>query len=80
MTGIDVGPVSVLFAGVAKSAWNFQRLSLFPPVSTFRNRPDVPAGGPAFPSRLAGTRPKYVPARKKHCWVAVRPATIWARS
>ena len=53
-TGIVVGPVSVMFAGVVQSTWNFHSCRLFDPKSS--RKFGEPAGGGVDPSRSEGSR------------------------
>src|SRR4029077_8011541 len=63
-TGMLMGPVNVVFAGVAQSTWNFQRFSLFAP--KFKMSLGAPAGGSVAPSRSDGSRPPYELLVAKH--------------
>ena len=54
-TGMLVGPVNVELAGVAKSTWNFHRLSELLP--KLRKKLGEPKGGAIDPSRSDGNRP-----------------------
>ena len=67
-TGSVVGPVSVEFAGVVQSTWNFHSWRLF--VAKLTTKPGEPLGGGVEPSRSAGSRLPNVRASKKHCCVA----------
>src|SRR5436189_5019710 len=77
-TAMPVGPVSVVFAGVAQSAWNLQRLRLLNPKLIIRF--GVPAGGGVAPSRSLGRTPPKAVESWKHCCVAAAPVSILARS
>src|ERR1700674_1701394 len=57
-TGINVGPVKVVFAGVVKSTWNLNisRLAL-PEGSSSMKKLGVPAAGGVAPSRSEGNSP-----------------------
>src|SRR5262249_1827993 len=79
VTGITVGPVNVLLAGVAKSTWNLNRLSeLVVAMSTKKFRD--PAGGAVLPSRSEGRRLATLDACWKQTWVAAAPASMAVRS
>src|SRR5712672_3059859 len=54
VTGRAVGPVNVVFAGTAKSTWNFHKLSLLAPKST--KNPGSPEEGWIVPSRSTGNK------------------------
>ncbi len=73
-----VGPVSVAFAGVAKSAWNLHALSeLLPKFSiTF----GAPAAGSVEPSMSEGRTPPKALVSWKHSCVAGAPASMAVRS
>src|SRR5258708_17014242 len=77
-TGMLVGPVKVELAGVAKSTWNFHKLSEFVP--KFRYMSGAPAGGALDPSRSDGSRLPKLELSWKQTWVAAAPARIAALS
>src|ERR1035437_9026064 len=78
-TGMFVGPVKVVLAEVAKSTWNFQRLSEFDP--KFMKKSGELAGGAVVPSRSDGSRLANEVLSWTHCCVAVgSPARIFVRS
>src|SRR5437870_7819064 len=55
VTGIEVGPVSVEFAGVFQSTWNFQKFR-FEVVASSRTKVGEPAGCIILPSMSAARR------------------------
>src|SRR5260370_9330250 len=73
-TGIFVGPVKVEFPGIAKSTWNFQRLSEFVP--KFRKKFGEPGGGAIDPSRSDGNSPPKDELNWKQTCVAADPLRI----
>src|SRR5450759_3063380 len=73
-TGIFVGPVSVVLAELAQSAWNFQRFKLLVP--KFRKKLGDPVGGAVVPSTSAGSNPPKLVLSWKHCCVAAVPSSI----
>src|SRR5439155_1200948 len=77
-TGIDVGPVMLVFAGVVQSTWNFQSWSAFVP--KLSRKFGRPAGGAVVPSTSDGNRLPNVLLRVTHCCVAAWPASIFVRS
>src|SRR5258708_28813412 len=77
-TGMLVGPVSVLFAGVVQSTWNFHSLSEFEPKLSMKL--GEPAGGAIVPSRSDGSTPPKLELSWKHCCVAAVPLSIALRS
>src|SRR6266516_4171430 len=75
-TGKVVGPASEELDGVVQSAWNLNSFSEFVPrPSTYSGDP---LGGGTAPSTFAGSSPGV--EELKHCCVAERPASIFARS
>ena len=72
-----VGPVSVVFAVLAQSTWNFQRFSEFVP--KFSMTFGAPAGGAVEPSRSDGSTPPKLDDSWKHCCVAAAPVNIALR-
>ena len=67
-TAIFVGPVKVVLAELAKSTWNFHKLSELAP--KFMKKLGEPAGGSVLPSRSEGSRPPKLVLSWKHCCVA----------
>src|SRR5579872_4835607 len=75
--------LSVVFAGVVKSTWNFMSLRF--PVAALECRTKIlgaPAGGGVTPSQSEGRKPKDPPAKtpRKHCAVAAPLISISDRS
>ena len=70
--------MSVEFAGVAQSTWNFQSCRLF--VAMLRTKFGEPPGGGVGPSTFEGISVPTLDPGLKHCWVADRPAIIFALS
>src|SRR5436190_7231414 len=77
-TEIVVGPLSAVLAGVVQSTWNFHSCRLFVP--KLSRKFGDPLGGGVDPSRSDGSRLPKDELRVKHCWVAARPSSIFARS
>src|SRR5260370_30817530 len=73
-TGMLVGPVKVELAGVAKSTWNFHKLSEFVP--KFRYMSGAPAGGALDPSRSDGNRLPTLELSWKQTCVSTAPVSI----